>query len=104
MRTLTFLGNSRECLLAFPGEVVRLAGYQLALVQEGAEPSDWKPMPSIGKGVREIRIWDEAGTFRVVYVVKSQSGLFVLHAFANKSQATSRRDIELARARLKELI
>ena len=60
-------------------------------------------MPSIGKGVREIRIWDEAGTFRIVYVVQTRLGLIVLHAFAKKSQATSKRDIELARKRLKEL-
>ena len=60
-------------------------------------------MPSIGKGVREIRIWDEAGTFRIIYVVQTQHGLIVLHAFAKKTQTTSKRDIELARKRLKEL-
>ena len=103
MMRLDFAGNSKEALLLFPKSVVRAAGRQLNLIQNGREPSDWKPMPSIGKGVREIRIWDEAGTFRIIYVVKTKIGLIVLHAFAKKSQATSKRDIELARKRLKEL-
>ena len=61
-------------------------------------------MPSIGKGVREIRIWEQDGTYRVIDVVKSKAAFFVLHAFVKKSQATPKRDIELARKRLKEVI
>ncbi len=60
-------------------------------------------MPSIGKGVREIRIWERAGTYRVIYYVLSEAGVFVLHAFAKKSQATAQRDIDLAKRRLKEV-
>lgn len=60
-------------------------------------------MPSVGKGVREIRIWERAGTYRVIYYVQSSVGVFVLHAFVKKTQATAKRDIDLARMRLQEV-
>ena len=103
MLTLEFLGDSYECLTRFPRDAMHAAGYQLGRIQSGEDPEDWKPMPSIGKGVREIRIWDTRGTYRVIYVVKASKAVFVLHAFAKKSQATLKRDIDLARRRLKEV-
>jgi len=52
----------------------------------------------------ELRIWDEAGTFRVVYVAKLVDAIYVLHCFQKKTQQTAKRDIDLARKRLKELL
>jgi len=72
---------------------------ELDRVQRGLSPDDVKPMPSIGKGVEEIRIWDEAGTFRVVYCARLVDSVYVLHAFKKTTQATSKRDIDLARTR-----
>ena len=60
-------------------------------------------MQSIGSGVREIRIRDQAGAFRVIYVATRPEAVYVLHAFQKKTQATSKRDLALAEARLKEL-
>lgn len=57
-------------------------------------------MPSVGKGVREIRVWVEAGTFRVIYLAKLEDAVYVLHCF----QKTAASDIELARNRYKELM
>lgn len=68
-------------------------------MQRGEQPDDFKLMPSIGQGVEEIRIWDEAGTFRVIYMARIGDTVVVLHAFQKKTQTTSKRDIELARAR-----
>lgn len=68
------------------------------------EPADWKSMGSIGEGVKEIRIRDETGAFRVVYVAKLVDAIFVLHCFQKKTQRTSQIDIELARKRYKELM
>ncbi|MDA8165932.1 MAG: type II toxin-antitoxin system RelE/ParE family toxin [Desulfobacteraceae bacterium] len=67
MKPLRFLGNSLKCLRDFPADARQDAGYQLDLVQKGGKPDDFKPMPSIGKGVEEIRIWDDTGTYRVIY-------------------------------------
>ena len=62
-------------------------------------------MPSVGAGVREIRIRDEHGIFRVLYVTKLAERVYVLHCFQKKTQQTSKADadIELAAARYKEL-
>lgn len=99
MKDVKFLGDSRQVIAAFPGGARREAGFQLDLVQRGRDPDDWKPMKSVGPGVREIRIRDEAGAFRVIYTVNVGDRVYVLHAFQKKSQATSKRDIELARRR-----
>ncbi|MDD2467974.1 MAG: type II toxin-antitoxin system RelE/ParE family toxin, partial [Desulfobulbus sp.] len=80
------------------------AGYQLDKVQRGEQPDDFKPMPSIGKGVEEIRIWDDSGTYRVIYTAKLADAVYVLHAFQKKTQATSKRDIDLAQIRYSELL
>ena len=83
---------------------MRDAGYQLDRVQHGLQPDDFKPMPSIGAGVEELRIRDEAGAFRVVYLARMADAVYVLHCFQKKTQQTAQRDLELARRRLKDLM
>jgi phage-related protein len=73
----------------------------LELVQRGLDPDDWKPMPTIGPGVREIRIREASGAFRIVYLATLEDRVLVIHAFQKKTQATSKKDIELAVQRLK---
>jgi phage-related protein len=75
----------------------------LERVQRGLAPDNWKPMTSIGQGVREIRVRDASGTFRVIYTAMFHDSIYVLHAFAKKSQRTPARDLESAKLRLKEL-
>ena len=84
-KDLRWRGSSYKDLLSFPDESRRDAGYQLGFVQLGFEPSDWKPMSSIGQGVKEIRIHVE-GEFRVLYIAKYEEAIYVLHAFQKKSQ------------------
>ena len=73
-------------------------------VQRGQLPDDFKPMSEIGKGVEEIRIWEETGTFRIIYVATFETTVYVLHAFQKKTQTTSKRDIATARLRFKQLM
>ncbi len=61
-------------------------------------------MPSIGKGVEEIRVWDDLGTFRVIYTARMKAAVVVLHAFQKKTQTMSKQDIELARTRWAQLL
>ena len=61
-------------------------------------------MKTIGAGVREIRIREEAGAFRVVYLAKLADAVYILHCFQKKTEQTSERDIDLARKRYKELM
>ncbi len=69
-------------------------------MQFGLEPSDWKPLKGVGMGVREIRIRDAAGAFRVIYVANFSEAVYVLHAFQKKTRSTSQRDLDLAALRL----
>jgi phage-related protein len=103
MKSIRFLGDSLKRLREFPDDARQDSGYQLDKVQRGEQPDDFKPMLSIGQGVEEIRIWDEAGTFRVIYAARVGDAVIVLHAFQKKTQTTSRRDIELARLRWSQL-
>ena len=92
-----------EALRSFPVSARNRAGRQLQLVQRGVEPADWKPMKSVGAGVREIRVRDESGAFRLMYVTKMADRVFVLHCFQKKTQKTDKSDLELAKRRYKEL-
>lgn len=103
-KLLKFLAGSLENLRSFPPSVRREAGYQLDKVQSGELPTDWKPMNTIGHGVQEIRIRDEVGAFRVIYVAKFSDAIYVLHCFQKKSQATSTTDLDLAKNRYSDLV
>jgi phage-related protein len=104
VKPLWFLGDSLKALRDFPDEDRRDAGRQLQRVQDGKRPNDFKPMPAIGKGVEEIRVWEESGTYRVIYTARLTEAVYVLHVFGKKSQGTSRRDIEIARERFRQLM
>jgi phage-related protein len=103
VKRVEWLGDSLDRLRKFPAEPKREAGYQLERVQAGKEPADFKPMPSVGLGVNEIRIRKE-GAFRVIYIAKFVETIYVLHAFEKKARKTSKQDIELARTRFKKLV
>jgi phage-related protein len=91
-------------LRAFPRAARREAGYQLDQIQHGRDPDDWKSMNAIGRGVREIRIRDAAGAFRVLYVAKFEDAVYVLHCFQKKTQKTSKADLNLAAQRYRGLL
>ena len=76
-KPVDFLGTSLDDLRAFPITARREAGHQIDQVQSGQEPDDWRPMNTVGQGVKEIRIRDVAGAFRVVYVAKFADAKFV---------------------------
>jgi phage-related protein len=101
-RPLFWLGSSRSDLKAFPPNARRVAGFQLRRVQQGLEPNDWKPMPAVGAGVREIRIHTGL-EYRVFYVAKFREGVHVLHAFEKRTRKTPKRELELARDRFRAL-
>ena len=104
LRALRFVGRSFRDLTAFPVAVRQDAGRQLRNIQLGREPDDWKPMTSIGAGVNEIRLRDRTGAYRVIYIAKLEDAIYVLHCFEKKSQKTAKRDIDLAAARLGDVL
>jgi phage-related protein len=103
MKQVVWMGNSKEDLRAFPEEARREVGYQLEHVQEGMDPDDWKPMPTVGAGVREIRVRESSGAFRCINLTTRPEGIYVLHCFQKKTQKTSQRDLGLAQRRFKSI-
>ena len=101
-KSIIWLGNSRRDLRAFPALARRLVGFQLRRVQQGLDPVDWKPMQTVGPGVREIRI-HIAGAHRVFYVATRPEAIYVLHAFEKKTQKTSAHDLRIGRDRFRAL-
>jgi len=95
-----FLGDVRQVLRDFPDEARREAGFQISLVENGLEPGDWKPVPIIGPNVREIRIREASGAFRVLYQATLPDVVLVLNAFQKKTQKIPQREIDKARHRL----
>jgi len=102
MKPLRFVGSSLDDLRNFPAEARRHVGFELYAIQRGLEPSDWKPMKTVGSGVREIRI-RVLGEWRILYVAKFADAVYILHAFQKKTQKTRRSDIEIARKRFKQI-
>jgi phage-related protein len=101
MKRLFFLGDTLDQIRWFPLKVRSDVGSELRRVQMGLDPMDWKPMKTIGAGVREIRVRDAAGAFRVIYVLRSADAIFVLNAFHKKTQKSPKHELELAARRLK---
>lgn len=102
-KPIVFLGDSLTRLREFPDGARQDMGRELARVQEGREPLDWKPMSTIGRGVREIRVSDRPGEFRALYVATFGESIYVLHAFQKKTQKTPQRDLNLAAARYRRI-
>jgi phage-related protein len=104
VKPVQFIGGSLDDLREFPAEARRDAGYQIDRIQRALDPIDWKPMPSIGAGVREIRIREASGVFRVVYVAHLADRVYVLHCFQKKTQRTRQADLDIAAKRYQEAV
>ena len=102
-KPLAWLGSARRDIRTFPAAARRSSGFQLRKVQQGLDPDDWKPMTSVGAGVREIRIQTELA-HRVFYVATFEEAVYVLHAFEKRTQKTPPHDVTLARERYRALV
>ena len=97
-KLLIWLGNSLDAVKSFSPDARREAGHQLGVVQAGREPTDWKPMDTVGAWVKA-----ESG-YRVLYVAKFAEAVYVLHGFEKKTRRTPRADIDLANKRYRDLL
>ncbi len=102
-KQLAWLGGSKKIIRKFPTEARKEAGYQIYRVQQGLVPTDFKPMPSMGLGVFEIRL-HRPHEHRVIYVSKFQEAVYILHAFEKKTQKTAEREIKVAKQSYKEML
>lgn len=102
-KNLIWKGSTLGNVHNYPKEIRREIGFELHNVQHNLLPSDWKPMPSIGKGVREIRIHSKS-EYRVMYIASFEDAVYVLHAFVKKTQKTAKNDLAIARQRYQEIL
>lgn len=102
MKNIVFCGSSLKTIKSFSERACHEIGYELERVQRGLSPVHWKPMSSVGAGVKEICL-QELGQYRVLYVARHETTIYVLHAFMKKTQKTRKYDIKLARVALKKL-
>ena len=97
-----WVGDAKDVLSAFPQTIRGVLGYSLRRLQKGLLPDcDARRMESVGKGVWELKAADERAWYRVIYLTRIGDELYVLHAFEKSSRKTDRRDLEIAKSRLK---
>ena len=63
-----------------------------------------RPMPDVAGGSHELRVKDKSGQYRVFYYTKVSSMLMVFHFFKKKSQATPKKEIDIAQKRLRSML
>jgi phage-related protein len=103
VKPITWVGSAKRDLVACSADVQAIAGRELNIVQRGADPTDWKPMPVVGPGAREIRVHVN-GEFRVFYVATLPEAVYVLHVFQKKTRKTSARDLALGQQRYRSMV
>lgn len=104
MKDVVFVAGSGDDLRGFPTIARQRAGYQLYLIQAGLDPTDWKPMSSVGTGCREVRVRVDTDAYRVVYVASIGDAVYVLHCFQKKTRQTTKADIDLAKQRYRQAV
>ena len=97
-------GDSREVVRTFPSQARLNLGADLRRLQQGKDPENWCPMPSIAPGVGELKDQDEKTWYRVIYYTKVKGMIYVLHAFEKTSRKTEKRNRRTAEQRLKALL
>lgn len=103
---VTMYGPVRKEILTWPVEVKKDLGSILTRLQKGesvGEP-DTKPMKSVANSCYEIRLKAADGIYRAFYILKTELGILVFHSFKKKSQKTPQKEIDTAKARLKEFL
>lgn len=103
MKPVRFLGDSLERIRGFPVAIRLDVGFEIETLQRGGQPRDFKPMPTVGVGVEEIRVRSGPAAYRVIYTARMADEIVVLHAFQKKSRGTSRLDLQIARTRFNQL-
>ncbi|HLA63105.1 MAG TPA: type II toxin-antitoxin system RelE/ParE family toxin [Rhodothermales bacterium] len=107
LKAVEFLADSRDTLSKFPDAARADTGFALYRVQIGKMPRRYSPRTNVGAGALAIKVDNEAGTFRTIYVAKFPEAVYVLHAFQKKSRKGDedpKEHVEIAKRRYQELL
>jgi phage-related protein len=102
---INILKQCRKEIQDFPEDVRGDLADAVARLEEGHTLSMplSRPMPSIGKGIHELRFKDRSGIYRVIYFLAGAGLIHLLHAFTKKTQQTPAQNIDVAKRRLREV-
>jgi phage-related protein len=106
VKVARFHPAARDAIRTFPEEVRRAFGKAIYDLQAGhalAMPLS-RAIPAVGHGVAELRIRDVSGAYRAFYVARLADAILVFHAFVKKTRKTPKRQIELGKKRLQEML
>lgn len=106
MKSASFHHGVQSSIRLFPQEIKKALGKVILEIQQGVSigPPLSKPMHSVAQGVQEIRLKDKTGIYRVFYFTKVKDRILIIHAFKKKTQKTPKKEIDLAKKRLKEML
>lgn len=105
-RPISWVKPALKEFLKFPEKVQQQGRMALTIIAEGQNPDNTKPLKGIAAGVREIVLKDSSGTYRVIYALKIDVDIWVVHAFKKKSKTgikTPKQEIDTLNTRLKDL-
>jgi phage-related protein len=106
LRTVSWIKAARKDFGDFPAKAQDKALDALTIVADGAMPDIAKPLTGLGAGVLELVIKERSDAYRIVYALKLDDDIWVVHAFQKKSTsgiATPKHEIDLVRDRIKRL-
>ncbi|AVZ26887.1 toxin HigB-like (plasmid) [Zymomonas mobilis subsp. mobilis ZM4 = ATCC 31821] len=90
-------------LSELPKKIMEDAVIDFKRIKRGKDPYDFKPMSIIGTGVKEIRLKEKSGAYRIIYTANFADKIYILHSFQKKTEQTDKRNIDLARKRFKAI-
>src|SRR5437879_3394338 len=105
MQPALFHPKALDAVRSFPKAARHDLGEAILDLQHGAKltmPLS-RSMPSVGAGVHELRVRDATGIYRAFYVLKSERGVLLFHAFEKRTQKTPKHEIKVAKKQLKEM-
>lgn len=104
LATVHWEGNSLDVLKTWNAEIRVDFGNALREMQEGrAATLDVRPMPSIGKGVFELKTADEKKWYRLMYLARIADGIYVLDCFEKDTRRTEKKDLARTSSRLTQV-
>lgn len=105
-RPISWIKAARRDFAFFPEDVQLDMLRALAIASEGGKSDNAKPFKGVDGGVFEIALRYRGDAFRVLYAVKIDTDIWIIHAFQKKSKIgikTPQVEVDLIRERLKRL-
>lgn len=97
---------AKKEIRGWPDETKKDLGALLLILQRGEAVGyhDSSPMKTVARGCYELRLRGADGIYRAFYLIRSEIGIVVFHAFKKKTQKTPLQEIDTGRRRLQIIL